>query len=117
MGVAIIEIAGRAVPRQGTRRDGTSWGPFYSQTAYVHGQDTAYPRELEVSLRDANSAYQIGFYMLDGSALAMIQPQDGKGSARPGLRFDINALVPLGQAVKDAQDFMEAREAQQLAAQ
>jgi len=111
MSVAVIEIMDRATSREGTKNDGTRWGPFWSQLAYVHGQASRYPAQITIDLRDANSAFQPGFYLIAGSAISTHQPQGGKGFPYTGIKLnDLNALIPLGEGLRQLTAFMDERE-------
>jgi hypothetical protein len=108
MTVAVIEISGQPDSRSGTRRDGSAWGPFWSQKAYVHGSGGRYPTELTFGLSDERDGFQPGFYLVDGSALQMQQPSDGKGSAYPSIRLgNRKALIPLNEGLKQLGEFQK----------
>ena len=111
MPVAIIEISERATSRSGVKRDGTPWGPIWSQKAHVHGQSGTYPREIEFSVRDADSAKRVGFYVLDGGTISMETPP---GSSFQRLTLNLRedgSLIGLGEAIGQMTEFMNRREA------
>ena len=107
MAIAILEIQGPAEGRSGRKADGTPWGPFYTQAAYVHGlAGNTYPQRVEFSVQNDMEAHAPGFYLVDASAFFMDKNQRmAVGFRRRG------TLVPMGEAMNQLQAFMDQRDA------
>lgn len=107
--LAIIEVQDGLRKREGTKSDGTKWGPFYTQTGYVHDGRSMYPRQIELNVRDGRG-HPAGFYCVAGSAIYLNNGRLALGFANG------EDLVPLQVALTDLQDFMRKNSVKAAAA-
>lgn len=106
MAIAILEIQGPAEGRSGVKADGTRWGPFFTQAAYVHGlQGSTYPQRVEFSVQNDVEAHAPGLYVADASAFYMDKNQRMAVGFRRG-----GTLVPLSEAAEQIKGFIASRQ-------
>lgn len=106
MAIAILEIQGPAEGRSGRKADGTPWGPFFTQAAYVHGlPGNTYPQRVEFSVQNDMEAHAPGFYVVDASAFYMDKNQRmAVGFRRRG------TLVSISEAIEQLKGFQTSRQ-------
>lgn len=106
MAIAILEIQGPADSRSGRKADGTPWGPFFTQAAYVHGlPGNTYPQRVEFSVQNDMEAHVPGFYVVDASAFYMDKNQRmAVGFRRRG------TLIPITEAIEQLTSFQTSKQ-------
>lgn len=106
MAIAIIEIITPPGPgRSGHKKDtGETWGPFYEQQIFVHGETGPYPKSVTITWNKLDEVPPPGLYVVDASALYTDR------SNRLAVSFTrMGRLVPLVEASKQIEAFLAQR--------